>query len=66
VSAYYYLKIARAMLLEEPASAEPVRSGLSPAASLYLTLIAAALFAAGLVWNPLVQAAEQAARPFVR
>lgn len=50
-SAYYYLKVVRMMLLEEPQSAGPVIH--SPVASLYLIVLAAALFAAGIVWNPL-------------
>jgi NADH-quinone oxidoreductase subunit N len=65
VSAYYYLKIARAMLLEEPAVLGTARPT-GPGASFYLTILAAALIAAGIVWNPLVRAAEHAASTFVR
>jgi NADH-quinone oxidoreductase subunit N len=65
VSAYYYLKIARAMLLEEPAVSSTARP-IAPGAAFYLTLLAAALFAAGIVWNPLVRAAEHAASAFVK
>jgi NADH-quinone oxidoreductase subunit N len=59
VSAYYYLKIVRAMLLEEPegSSATPTSAGVA----IYLTLLAAALFAAGIVWDPLMRAAQHAA-----
>jgi NADH-quinone oxidoreductase subunit N len=62
VSAYYYLKIVRVMLLEEPeVSPEATAPGMSAGVAFYLTLLAAALFAAGVVWNPLVRVAEQAA-----
>ncbi len=65
VSAYYYLKVVRVMLLEEPAeSASVTARPTSPGAAFYLTLLAAALFALGVVWNPLVRAAEQATGAF--
>jgi NADH-quinone oxidoreductase subunit N len=64
VSAYYYLRVARVMLLEEPTNETPTSKGVSPGAAFYLTLLAAALFAAGIVWNPLVRAAEAAASTF--
>jgi NADH-quinone oxidoreductase subunit N len=60
VSAYYYLKIARAMLLEEPENPAPVPT--SPAAAAYLTALALALLALGVLWNPLTRVAEHAAR----
>jgi NADH-quinone oxidoreductase subunit N len=64
VSAYYYLKVARMMLLEDPAPGTAV-PGLSPAASFYLVALAAALFALGIVWNPLTELTERAAATFV-
>jgi NADH-quinone oxidoreductase subunit N len=63
VSAYYYLRVVRVMLLEEPTS-ETTSSATAPGAAFYLTLLAAALFAAGIVWNPLVRAAEAASSSF--
>jgi NADH-quinone oxidoreductase subunit N len=59
VSAYYYLKVARMMLLEEPDSPTPVRT--TPAAAFYLVVLVVALFALGILWNPLTALAEHAA-----
>jgi NADH-quinone oxidoreductase subunit N len=65
VSAYYYLKVVRVMLLEEPIeSASAAARSPSPAAAFYLTILAAGLFALGIVWNPLVRATEQAVAVF--
>jgi NADH-quinone oxidoreductase subunit N len=61
ISAYYYLRIARMMLLEEPDG--PVQST-SPGVTTYLALLAAALFAAGIAWNPLVALVERAGATF--
>lgn len=65
VSAYYYLKVARAMLLEEPDGSSPAQRT-QPGIVIYLGLLAAALFVLGIIWNPLVQAAERAAGTFGR
>ena len=54
------------MLLEEPTGAEIEAPALSFGAAFYLSLLAAALFAVGIVWNPLIRAAEQAASAFGR
>jgi NADH-quinone oxidoreductase subunit N len=65
LSAYYYLKIARAMLLDEvegavvPVSREPQAS-----AALYLVALVAFLIAAGVVWDPLTTHANLAAGSF--
>jgi NADH-quinone oxidoreductase subunit N len=63
VSAYYYLKVVRAMVLdsESPGAAVP---GLSGGATGYLTLLAALLVAVGVVWNPLTRTADRAAASF--
>jgi NADH-quinone oxidoreductase subunit N len=61
VSAYYYLKVARAMLLEDPAGG-PQPSALP--AALFLTGLVAFLFAAGVVWNPLMDETMRAASAF--
>jgi NADH-quinone oxidoreductase subunit N len=63
VSAYYYLKVVRAMVLESPEGAPAVR-GPGAAAVGYLTLLAALLVAAGVVWNPLTRTADRAAASF--
>jgi NADH-quinone oxidoreductase subunit N len=62
LSAYYYLKVARAMLLDEPTGAAPARP--SPAAEGFLAALVAFLFAAGLAWNPLTHATARAAAAF--
>jgi NADH-quinone oxidoreductase subunit N len=62
VSAYYYLKVARAMLLEEPVGVEPL--AIPPAASLFLVALVAFLFAAGVLWEPLMGETARAAGAF--
>jgi NADH-quinone oxidoreductase subunit N len=63
VSAYYYLKVARAMLLEEPeGDATPVT--LSPRAGLFLVALVALLFAAGVLWDPLMAETGRAVSAF--
>jgi NADH-quinone oxidoreductase subunit N len=59
LSAYYYLKVVRAMTLEEPATDAPVRVGLG--ASAVLAALAAVLVAAGIVWDPITRATDRAA-----
>ncbi|HXD86385.1 MAG TPA: NADH-quinone oxidoreductase subunit N, partial [Urbifossiella sp.] len=63
ISAYYYLRIVRAMLLEDAAS--PAACSICPSATLFLTLLAALLFAAGIIVNPIASATTQAARTFL-
>lgn len=63
VSAYYYLKVVRAMVLESPDGA-PAMSPPGAAANAYLTLLAALLVALGVGWNPLTRAADRAAGSF--
>lgn len=63
VSAYYYLKVARAMLLDEPdEGGAPARC--SPAAGLFLVALVAFLVAAGVVWEPLLGETVRAAGAF--
>lgn len=73
VSAYYYLKVIRTMLLDSPdASVPPGSVASQPAgelqvgsyASLYLIVLTVALFAGGIVWNPLTNAADRAVSTF--
>ena len=65
VSAYYYLRVVRAMLLDEPESPGIAIPGLGAGAWLYLVGLAALLVAAGVVWNPLTTAATHATDIFV-
>ncbi|MBA4063496.1 MAG: NADH-quinone oxidoreductase subunit N [Isosphaera sp.] len=62
LSAYYYLKVVRVMVLDDPADPAPVRT--PPAAVAYLAILAAALFALGVAWDPLARAAATAAGAF--
>ncbi|QJW99704.1 NADH-quinone oxidoreductase subunit N [Frigoriglobus tundricola] len=62
-SAYYYLKIVRAMLLEDP-EGEPSPVRLAPAAGLFLFGLVAALFVAGVWWDPLAAETSRAASAF--
>jgi NADH-quinone oxidoreductase subunit N len=73
VSAYYYLKVVRVMLLDSsdaevlPGSVVNQQAGelrVGSFASLYLTVLAVVLFAAGIAWNPLTSAADRAASTF--
>ncbi|HEY2909342.1 MAG TPA: NADH-quinone oxidoreductase subunit N, partial [Gemmataceae bacterium] len=64
ISAYYYLRIVRAMLLEDDAS-PAVACSICPTASLFLTVLAALLLAAGIIVNPIASATTQAARTFL-
>ncbi|MCI0704415.1 MAG: NADH-quinone oxidoreductase subunit N [Planctomycetia bacterium] len=63
ISAYYYFKVARAMLLEPPEQTEPIR--ISPATTLFLVVLVALLFATGIVWDPLNALTDRAAASFV-
>ena len=62
ISAYYYLKVARAMLLESGDTSEPIR--VSPAATLFLVALVAFLVATGVVWDPLNALTDRAAAAF--
>ena len=61
VSAYYYLKVVRAMLLEDPVGGPQTNS---PGAVLFLIALVAFLFAAGIVWDPLLNETLRAASAF--
>lgn len=62
VSAYYYLRVARAMMLDEPADPSPIR--VTPPAAGFLALLGGLLVALGIIWNPVTTAAENAAASF--
>jgi NADH-quinone oxidoreductase subunit N len=59
ISAYYYLRVVRAMLLDDPTTPSVVRPGFL--AGLYLSVLSLTLFALGLAWDPAVKAADGAA-----
>jgi NADH-quinone oxidoreductase subunit N len=60
ISAYYYLRIVREMLLESDPNPTVPESRNDSTAGVYLPLLAAGLVAFGVVWNPLTSAAERA------
>lgn len=63
LSAYYYLRIVRAMLLEDDPNPE-VTCSVGAKAAVYLTTLAALLLAAGIIWNPITTATDKAASTF--
>ncbi len=62
VSAYYYLKIVRAMLLDDATGDWNPQHGF--VASLFLVALGAFLFVAGIVWEPLMTQTSLAASAF--
>lgn len=62
VSAYYYLSVVRAMLLDDP---EGEWKSPAPVANLFLVALVAFLIAAGVIWDPLADEAAKAASAFV-
>ncbi|MCS6863989.1 MAG: NADH-quinone oxidoreductase subunit N [Gemmataceae bacterium] len=62
LSAYYYLRVARAMLLEEPTSPESLPT--HPGIIILCGVLVVALIAAGVVWEPLIGVTNSAAEPF--
>lgn len=55
LSAYYYLRVVRAMTLDDPPEQGEVAAGVPAAA--YLLVLSAALVALGVWWNPVTRAA---------
>lgn len=66
VSAYYYLRIVRAMLLDDAEVADSKPIAVTVPAATYLTVVAALVLALGIVWNPLTDAADRAAGSFIK
>jgi NADH-quinone oxidoreductase subunit N len=63
ISAGYYLRVVRAMTLDDPVGdAGPIR--VSAGARAFVTLLAALVFAVGVLWDPLTRAADRAAAAF--
>jgi NADH-quinone oxidoreductase subunit N len=63
ISAYYYLRIVRAMILEDDPN-PAVDCSICPSSSLLLTILAALLITAGVVWNPITRTTRIAAETF--
>jgi NADH-quinone oxidoreductase subunit N len=65
ISAGYYLKVVRAMTLDEPVGdGEPIRVPVG--GQVLVALLAGLVLAAGILWDPLTRAAGQAAQSFER
>ncbi len=62
IGAGYYLKVVRAMTLDEAADASPIR--VSVGARLLIALLVGLVFAVGVFWGPLAELADQAAAAF--
>jgi NADH-quinone oxidoreductase subunit N len=65
ISAAYYLKILRVMILDAPPEdAPPLR--VSPGAALLTSLLTVGVIVVGVAWNPLTRATKTAVAPFVQ
>jgi NADH-quinone oxidoreductase subunit N len=64
VSAGYYLRIVRAMMLDEPDDPTPIPVSVGGRA--LLSLLVALVVAGGILWDPLTRLANQSARSFER
>src|SRR5262249_35350346 len=62
ISAGYYLRVVRAMTLDDPVDPEPIRVSIGGWA--LVALLLGLVVAAGIFWNPLMQATDSAARAF--
>ena len=65
ISAAYYLRILRIMVLDAPAEGAPTLKA-GAGFSLYSVLLAGLVIVAGILWNPLVEAGRRAAGSEVR
>lgn len=61
VSAGYYLRVLKATILDEPTTPEPIKS---PDGGWVLMLLAAAVVALGVAWDPVLDLTRQAAQSF--
>jgi NADH-quinone oxidoreductase subunit N len=62
LSAYYYLKVGRMMLLEGPDDPTPVH--MPPAATAYLVALTVGIVVVGVLWDPITRAAQEAVSHF--
>jgi NADH-quinone oxidoreductase subunit N len=62
VSAGYYLKVVRVMMLEEPEDASEVR--ISSGGRAFVSLLAVLVVAAGVLWDPLTRLTDRGRRAF--
>ncbi len=64
ISAGYYLRVVRAMTLDDPTDPEPIRVGIGGRA--LLTLLAGLVIAVGVLWDPIARLTDQATASFGR
>lgn len=64
VSAVYYLKILRVMILDAPPEHGRLRDLSRPGAAVFSCLLATLVITAGVLWNPLTTASERACLQF--
>ena len=64
LSAGYYLRVIRAMTLDDPTDETPIRVPFG--GQVLIGLLTALVLAAGILWDPLTKAADQAAKSFDR
>jgi NADH-quinone oxidoreductase subunit N len=62
ISAGYYLRVIRAMTLDDPVDGEPIRVPFGGRA--LVTLLAVLVVVIGVLWNPLTRVADRGARAF--
>jgi NADH-quinone oxidoreductase subunit N len=65
ISAGYYLRVVRAMTLDDPVG-DPTPIRVPVGGRVLVALLAALVLAAGILWDPLTRAADRAARSFER
>jgi NADH-quinone oxidoreductase subunit N len=65
ISAGYYLRVVRAMTLDDPVG-DFTPIGVPAGGQVLVAVLAGLVLAAGLLWNPLTRAADRAARSFDR
>jgi NADH-quinone oxidoreductase subunit N len=64
ISAGYYLKILRVMILDAPPEGASKETRTSPGMAVFALLMSALVLVAGVIWNPLTRAANRAVEPF--
>lgn len=66
VSAGYYLKVLRVMILDAPAEPPPTTRAESVGVKFYVLLVALGVFAGGVLWGPAQDRADRAAKSVIR
>ena len=64
ISAAYYLRVLRVMILDAPPNGEMPAATNSKGAVAFLSLLAGLVVVAGLLWNPLTEAGKRGVAEF--